>query len=77
MKSENPPAKVAIFLIKLYQKTLSPILGRWLKCRYYPTCSQYAILSIEKYGIKIGTKKAYCRLIRCRPDNLDSCIDLP
>ena len=77
MKYNNLPSQSAIFLIRLYQRILSPFLRRWLKCRYYPTCSEYAILCINKYGIKTGLKKAYHRLIRCRPDNLDSCIDFP
>ena len=51
--------------IKLYQILLSPLLGQ--SCRYHPTCSQYAIEAIEKYGpikgIWLGTK----RIARCHP----------
>ncbi|MFA7327962.1 MAG: membrane protein insertion efficiency factor YidD [Candidatus Ratteibacteria bacterium] len=77
MKYEELPGRIVIFSIKLYQKLLSPILARWLKCRFYPTCSEYVILSIKKYGLRIGFKKAYRRLRRCRSDNLDSCLDFP
>lgn len=62
-----------IFLIKKYQKYLSPDHG-YLKffhphgyCRFYPTCSQYAIDSIEKYGVVKGVPRAIMRIIRCNP----------
>lgn len=71
-------SKIIIFIIKIYQKLISPILNRaGVKCRFYPSCSQYAILAIEKYGLLMGIKKTYFRLKKCRPDNFDSCIDFP
>lgn len=71
-------SSVVIFAIRVYQKTLSPILRRkGVRCRFYPTCSQYAIMAIQKYGLLVGMKKTYFRLLRCRPDNFDSCIDFP
>jgi len=73
----NLLSKLAIFCIRVYQKRFSQILGRRLKCRFYPSCSEYAALSIKKYGAIKGIAKAYHRLIKCRPDNFDSCIDLP
>jgi len=63
--------------IKVYQKFLSPIKPKRVKCRFYPTCSQYALLSIEKYGALKGTKKTINRLKRCNPYNTESCIDYP
>jgi len=70
--------RIIIFFIKIYQKTLSPLLTRLgVRCRFYPTCSEYAILALKKYGLWIGIKKTYCRLRRCRPDNFESCIDFP
>ncbi|MFA5792204.1 MAG: membrane protein insertion efficiency factor YidD [Candidatus Paceibacterota bacterium] len=67
-----------ILTIKIYQKTLSPILYKLgVRCRFYPSCSKYAILAIKEYGAKKGIVKAYHRLLRCRPDNLESCIDFP
>lgn len=67
-----------IYVIRLYQVSLSPILNRLgVRCRFYPTCSEYAVLAMRKYGVMIGIKKSYSRLRRCRPDNLDSCIDYP
>ncbi len=55
-----------IILVKLYQLTLSPLLGS-NKCRYIPTCSQYAIESLEKYGIFYGTYLAIKRILSCHP----------
>ena len=59
------PKKTAIYIIKLYQRFLSPIIGR--QCKYYPTCSNYAILAIDKYGIIRGSIMAIYRIIRCNP----------
>ncbi len=57
--------KLFIFLIKLYQKYLSPL--KTTKCPYCPTCSVYGLQAIEKYGaIKGGTLAAW-RIIRCNP----------
>ncbi|MDD5341467.1 MAG: membrane protein insertion efficiency factor YidD [Patescibacteria group bacterium] len=69
--------KIAIKAIILYQKTLSKILSRWVHCRFYPTCSEYAVMAIQKYGFWKGCKKSWQRLQRCRPDNFESCIDYP
>lgn len=77
MKCKNPVLSITIVGIMSYKRLFSPILRRWIKCRFYPTCSEYAILAIQKYGMKDGLKKAYRRLTRYRPDNLDSCLDFP
>jgi len=53
-----------ITLIKIYQKTLSVWLGP--KCKYYPSCSQYAMTAINRYGFK-GVVMAAWRLLRCNP----------
>jgi len=66
-----------IILIRIYQKLFSPILSRKIKCRFYPTCSEYAIQSIRKYGTIEGLKKTFGRLKRCNQYNLESCIDYP
>lgn len=57
--------KILIFLIKLYQKYVSPLFRS--KCRFYPSCSQYAILAINKYGVIKGSIKAIYRILRCNP----------
>lgn len=48
-----------------YQWLLSPLLGR--NCRFYPSCSQYAIEAIEKHGAISGTGLAVKRLLKCHP----------
>jgi putative membrane protein insertion efficiency factor len=55
----------ALFLIRLYQLTLSPLLGT--RCRYHPTCSAYAQEAIVKYGVFRGTLLGVKRLFRCHP----------
>ncbi|MBO6266172.1 MAG: membrane protein insertion efficiency factor YidD [Acidaminococcaceae bacterium] len=54
-----------ISLIRFYQLFISPLLGN--NCRYYPTCSQYAIEAIEKKGIIKGSWMAVKRICRCHP----------
>lgn len=51
--------------IKFYQKKISPLFGP--KCRYYPTCSQYAIQAVEMHGVLKGSFLAVLRLLRCNP----------
>ncbi|MBO4343137.1 MAG: membrane protein insertion efficiency factor YidD [Clostridia bacterium] len=57
---------VCIFLIKVYQKILSP-LKRNPSCRFYPTCSQYAIEAYKVHGFFVGTALAVWRVLRCNP----------
>ncbi len=54
-----------IFVIRLYQVMLSPLLPR--ACRFYPSCSQYAIDAIRKHGIARGVVWTGRRLVRCHP----------
>ena len=57
---------ILIQIIKLYRKYISPLKGR-PTCIYYPTCSQYAIEALEKYGVVKGTYLAVKRILRCHP----------
>ena len=60
--------KILILLIKIYKKTLSPILNYFgVKCKYYPTCSEYTIEAIEKYGIIKGSFLGIKRILKCNP----------
>lgn len=61
----NIPANGLIGLVRLYQWTLSPIVGR--QCRFEPTCSHYMIQAIRKYGAVRGTLKGLWRIMRCQP----------
>jgi putative membrane protein insertion efficiency factor len=59
--------KIIIFFIRIYKRFISPILPD--SCRFYPSCSQYAIEAIEKHGaIKGGMLTTY-RILRCNPFN--------
>ena len=59
-------AKLCIKLIRGYQKYLSPLKIR-THCIYTPTCSQYAIEAIKKYGAGKGLLLAIWRILRCNP----------
>jgi len=52
-------------LIKVYQFTLSPFLGK--QCRFIPTCSQYGLEAIKKYGALKGGWLTMKRILRCNP----------
>ena len=54
-----------ILLIKFYQYVISPAIGP--KCRYTPTCSQYALEAIKKYGLFKGGWMALKRISSCHP----------
>ena len=58
---------IFIFLIKLYKKFISPMFAP--SCRFYPTCSTYAVQSFTKYGVIKGGAKAVWRILRCNPYN--------
>ena len=59
------PSFVLIGLVRIYQWTLSPIIGR--QCRFQPTCSHYFIGAVEKYGAIRGSLKGVWRICRCNP----------
>lgn len=57
--------KFLIFLIKVYQLVLSPLLGN--RCRFHPSCSNYALVAVEQHGIFKGMGLILWRLLRCHP----------
>jgi putative membrane protein insertion efficiency factor len=57
--------RIAIAPIVVYQRVISPALPA--RCKYYPTCSQYAVQAIQRYGILRGLVLAVWRLLRCNP----------
>ncbi len=67
----NPISQSLKFVIKLpiyiYRYAISPLLGP--KCRFLPTCSEYAIDSIEKHGVFYGVFLAIKRILKCHPWN--------
>jgi putative membrane protein insertion efficiency factor len=56
---------IAVLPIRLYQRLISPALGQ--RCRYYPSCSEYATQAIGRFGILRGLVLAVWRLLRCNP----------
>ncbi|MEG0546411.1 MAG: membrane protein insertion efficiency factor YidD [Oscillospiraceae bacterium] len=57
--------KFAIKFIRFYQRKISPLFPPM--CRYYPTCSQYAVTAIERFGFFKGGLLAVWRILRCNP----------
>ena len=58
-------AEALILLVRLYQVALSPLLGG--HCRFQPTCSNYFLLAVRKYGPWRGAAKGLWRVLRCNP----------
>jgi putative membrane protein insertion efficiency factor len=56
---------ILIFLIRIYRLFISPLLGT--NCRYQPTCSQYALTAIDRFGARKGSWLTLKRILRCHP----------
>jgi putative membrane protein insertion efficiency factor len=56
---------IAVAPIRVYQRLISPLMGE--RCRYYPSCSEYAAQAITEFGIFRGLVLAGWRLLRCNP----------
>jgi len=57
-------------LIKIYQKTLSPLLNLLgIHCRFHPSCSNYCVLAIKKHGAWRGIWLGFKRILKCNPWN--------
>ena len=69
MKNRNgsigPAAKILLAGIRAYKKYISPLSGP--HCRYTPTCSEYALQAVKKYGAVKGSLLAARRILRCNP----------
>ncbi|MEA2212292.1 MAG: uncharacterized protein QOF83_2240 [Solirubrobacteraceae bacterium] len=59
------PRRLFVLPIRAYQRLVSPAFGQ--RCRYYPSCSRYAVQAIESYGILRGLVLAGWRILRCNP----------
>jgi hypothetical protein len=57
--------RVAVYLLRAYKRAISPMFPP--SCRYTPTCSEYAMEAIERYGVLRGGLKAVARVLRCHP----------
>jgi len=68
---------IILAVLRAYKAFISPILARYVRCRFYPTCSSYAMIAVSKYGWLRGSVKAIRRLRSCSPRNCSTCIDFP
>ena len=59
------PSQLLVLSVRVYQVTLSPWIGQ--SCRFQPTCSNYMIEAVEKYGLVSGCWRGVCRIARCHP----------
>ena len=59
------PSRLLIGMVRAYQWVLSPWLGD--RCRFYPSCSEYFILAVKKYGAVAGGVRGIWRICRCHP----------
>jgi len=58
---------VLVYILKIYKAVISPVLPN--ACRFYPTCSEYAMTAVERYGVIKGGWMGIRRLLRCHPYN--------
>ena len=57
--------KILIFIIKIYQYLISPLLGS--RCRFLPTCSEYFIEALKTQGLAMGIRLGLKRILKCHP----------
>ncbi len=59
--------KLAIKIIKFYQRYISPFIGGRYRCRYFPRCSDYSIEVLKTFGILKGSYLTIKRILKCNP----------
>jgi uncharacterized protein len=69
------PALTLIGMLRAYQAVVSPMTGP--TCKYYPSCSHYALTAVQRHGALRGTGLALWRLLRCNPWSLGGVDDVP
>ncbi|MBQ2850619.1 MAG: membrane protein insertion efficiency factor YidD [Thermoguttaceae bacterium] len=62
---EHGSTFIVVKIVRFYQTAISPMFGPC--CRFTPTCSQYCLLAVQKYGVFIGVLKTIWRILRCHP----------
>lgn len=61
------PLRIEIGLIRTYRTVGSPVMGYMVRCRFHPTCSEFALLSLEQEGFWVGNWQIVKRLVHCSP----------
>lgn len=69
------PRRLLVLMIRGYQRVLSPLTPP--TCRFYPSCSAYAVIALERHGVWKGTRLAVWRILRCNPWNPGGVDDVP
>lgn len=69
------PSWIMIAVIKVYQWTISPLLGP--RCKYYPSCSNYGLQAVRRHGAVKGLALAVWRVLRCNPWSHGGIDDVP
>lgn len=69
------PRNVAVALLHAYRTVISPLYGD--VCRYYPSCSAYALQAIQIHGVVIGSVMGIRRILRCHPWAAGGIDDVP
>jgi len=67
-------ANLTVKFLRLWQAVISPLYPQ--SCRFYPSCSEYAVISVKKYGTVKGLLKTIWRILRCHPLSKGG-VDLP
>ena len=79
-ENRNPFVRISVYLIRtLWHGSAGRAYNKQhhILCRFYPSCSNYTIMALEKYGFFRGWYLAAHRIRRCNKDNTGSCIDYP
>jgi putative membrane protein insertion efficiency factor len=61
----NPVKSLVLFMLRAYKRLLSPLLGT--RCRFYPSCSSYAMEAVQRFGVLRGGWLTIRRIARCHP----------
>ncbi|HEV7184798.1 MAG TPA: membrane protein insertion efficiency factor YidD [Leifsonia sp.] len=69
------PRNVAVLLLRGYRAVISPLYGD--VCRYYPSCSAYALQAIQEHGVVVGSALGIRRIVRCHPWAAGGVDDVP
>lgn len=69
------PRNAVVLVLRGYRAVISPLYGD--VCRYYPSCSAYALQAVQQYGVVVGSVLAVRRIIRCHPWAAGGIDDVP